>query len=230
MESAVSVLTASPQSGGSLQLSDTATNQGGGSASGSLTGFYLSTNGTTKGSYVGYRYVGVLAATAVSGPVTTTLTLPNNLSGTYYVIACANYNNAVVESNTANNCSASGSFTVAGADLVESAVSVLTASPQSGGSLQVSDTATNQGGGSASGSLTGFYLSTNGSTKGSYVGYRYVANLAAAAVSGPVTTTLTLPNNLSGTYYVIACANYNSAVVESNTANNCSASGSFTVP
>ncbi len=229
-ESAVSVLTASPQSGGSLQVSDTATNQGGGSASGSLTGFYLSTNGTTKGSYVGYRYVGVLAPAAVSGPVTTTLTLPNNLSGTYYVIACANYNNAVVESNMANNCSASGSFTVAAADLVESAVNVLTASPQSGGSLQVSDTAINQGGGSASGSLTGFYLSSNGTTKGSYLGYRYVGVLAPAAVSGPVTTTLALPNNLSGTYYVIACANYNNAVVESNMANDCSASGSFTVP
>jgi hypothetical protein len=35
-----------------------------------------------------------------------------NISGTYFIIVCANYNNAAVETNTANNCTASGSIQV----------------------------------------------------------------------------------------------------------------------
>ena len=59
-----------------------------------------------------YRQVSALASGQSSGPVTTTLTLPSNISGTYYVIACANYAGTVVESNTTNNCTASAPFTV----------------------------------------------------------------------------------------------------------------------
>jgi hypothetical protein len=127
---------------------------------------------------------------------------------TYYVMACANYNNAVTESNTANNCTAV-QITVAGTDLVESAVSILTTTPALGGSVQVSDTMLNQGLGIAGSSLTGFYLSANGTTKGTYLGYRSIGTVNPAGTSGPLTTTLRLPTNMAaGTYYVIACANY----------------------
>ena len=231
VESSVSVLTTTPVAGGSLQVSDTTTNQGVGNAVPSTTGFYLSTNGTTKGAVLSpYRQVPALASAQSSGPVTTTLTLPSNISGTYYIIACANYAGTVTESNTANNCTASASFTLAAADLIESSVSVLTTTPVSGGTLQVSDTVTNQGAGSAIASGSAFYLSTNGTTKGAALTLnRQVPALTPGQSSGPVTTTLTLPSNLGGTYYVIACANYSSTVVESNTANNCTASASFTV-
>jgi hypothetical protein len=224
IESAVSVLTTTPASGGSLLVSDTVLNQGGGIAGGSTTGFYLSTNGTTKGTLLGYRYVGTLSAGASSGPVTTSLTLPTSVTGSYYVMACANYNNGITESNTANNCTAA-QITVAGADLIESAVSILTTTPALGGSVQISDTTLNQGGGIAGMSTTGFYLSTNGVAKGTYLGYRYVGTLNASTSSGAVTTTLTLPSSMSGgNYYVIACANYNNGIVESNSANDCTAS------
>ncbi len=222
VENGVSLLTTAPQSGGSVQVSDTVLNQGGGTAATSTTGFYLSTNGVTKGTYLGYRYVGGLGPN-VTSTAATALTLPANLLGTYYVIACANYNGGMVESNTANDCTPTAAFAVAGADLVESSVSLLTTAPQSGGSVQVSDTVLNQGGGNAAASTTGFYLSTNGTTKTTYLGYRYVGGLGANATSA-ATTTLTLPANLAGTYYVIACANYNNGIVESNTANNCTAS------
>jgi hypothetical protein len=224
VESSVSILTTAPGAGGSLQVSDTVLNQGGGKAAGSLTGFYLSTDGNTKTTYLGYRAVPLLSAGASSGPVTTTLGVPTNLSGTYYLIACANYNNVITESNTANNCTTSASFAVAGADLIESTVSILTTTPAAGGSVQISDTVLNQGGGKAIASLTGYYASTDGLTKGAYLGYRSVPALSGGASSGPVTTTLTLPKSLAGTYYVIACANYNNVITESNTANNCTAS------
>jgi trimeric autotransporter adhesin len=91
-----------------VQVTDTVHNAGGGVAGMSTTGFYLSTNGTTKGTYLGYRYVGGVSAGASSAPATTTLTLPASTSaGTYHVIACANYNGTLVESNTTNNCTAS---------------------------------------------------------------------------------------------------------------------------
>ena len=226
IESAVSVLTTTPASGSSIQVSDTVLNQGGGVAGASTTGFYISASSTAteQGTFVGYRYVGQLSAGASAAPVTTTLTLPTNLVGTYYLIACANYNGGIVESNTTNNCTAV-KISVAGADLIESAMSILTTTPALGGSVQVSDTALNQGGGTAGMSTTGFYLSTNGTTKGTYLGYRYVGALNGGANSGAVTTTLTLPANTSGgNYYVIACANYNNGITESNTSNDCTAS------
>jgi hypothetical protein len=55
-----------------------------------------------------------------------------------------------------------------------------------------------------------------------------VAALAAGAGSGS-TTSMTLPANTTGTYYVLVCANGgNSPVVETNTANNCMSSAPFT--
>lgn len=191
----------------------------------SYTGFYLSTDGVTKGTYLAYRNAGSLVANAVNGPVTTTFTLPTGLNGNYFLIACADYSNQVAEANKANNCKASTQFTVVGPDLIESAASILTTSPVLGGSMQVSDTVLNQGPGVAPLSATGFYLSTNGTTKGTYLGYRNVGTLASAGTSGPVTTTFTLPASTpAGTYHVIACANYNNSIVESNTANDCTAS------
>jgi hypothetical protein len=52
-------------------------------------------------------HLNALAAGASSGPIPTTFTLPTNLNGTYYMITCANYNNAVVETNSSDNCTAS---------------------------------------------------------------------------------------------------------------------------
>jgi MBG domain-containing protein/Big-like domain-containing protein/VCBS repeat protein/CARDB protein len=229
MESAVSG-PSSAASGGTIQVTDTVKNQGIANAAGSLTGFYLSVDGVTKNYYIGNRSAAAVSAGTISGPVTTTLTVPTSMNGTYYVIACTNYNYGITESNTANNCTASASFPLAGADLIENAVSVLTSTPVSGGSLQVSDTAVDQGAGNAGASLTGFYLSVNGTAKNYYIGNRSVGTLTAAGGStGAVTTTLTLPINLNGTYYLIACANYNNGLVESNTANNCTASASFTL-
>ena len=152
-------------SGGSLQVSDTVLNQGGGNAGASTTGFYLSTNGVTKGTYLGYRYVGALGAGVKFG----------TSDDDAYVADQPEWHllrdrlrelqrSGIVESNTANNCTASPR-SGGGADLVESAVSVLTSAPISGGSLQVSDTVLNQGGGNAGASTTGFYLSTNGTSK-----------------------------------------------------------------
>ncbi len=228
IESGVS-LTGTLASGGTIQVADTATNQGIQSAGGSYTFFYLSSDGTTKGSMLNDRYVGTLA-TGASSSATTSMALPTNITGTNYVLVCANGGNSpIMESNTANDCTASAAFTVAGADLIESSVTGPTSGVVAGGNISVSDTTTNQGGGATSASYTMFYLSTDGKTKGAMLSYRSVAALAAGA-SSSATTSMTLPTNLAGSNYVLVCANgSNSPVVETNTANNCTASAAFTV-
>ena len=225
IESGVSV-TGTPASGGTIQVAETAINQGTQNATASYTYLYLSSDGITKGTTLSTRYVGALAAGAGS-TATTSLTLPTNITGTNYVLACANGNNGVVESNTANNCTASAAFTVAGADLIVSSVTG-PVSGIAGGAISVTDTTNNQGGGAATASYTYFYLSTDGKTKGTQLGNRNAGALAAGAGS-TATTSLTLPTNITGTNYVLACANGNNGVVESNTANNCTASAAFTI-
>src|SRR5208282_2527977 len=65
-------------------------------------------------------------------------------------------NAIAVVNGSATSTIASGTYTfVAGPDLVESTVSVVTSAPISGGSLQVSDTVQNTGAGNAGTSLTG---------------------------------------------------------------------------
>jgi hypothetical protein len=163
-----------------------------------------------------------------SSSATTSMTLPTNIIGTNYVLVCANGSNSpIVETNTANNCMASAAFAVAGADLIESSVTGPTTGV-AGGTISVSDTTTNQGGGATSASYTMFYVSTDGKTKGSMLTYRSVAALAAGA-SSSATSSMTLPTNITGTNYVLVCANgSNSSVVETNYANNCTASAAFT--
>jgi len=220
--------TTTPGAGTTIVISDTASNKGGGNAGASWTRFYLSTNGTTKTTMLGSRSVPALNAGATSGPVNTNVTLPLNLNGQYFVIACADDTNAVVESNETNNCLASGAIQVAGADLVEASV-YPPSSAAAGGTMSVIDTVTNQGGGNASNSWTRFYLSTNGTTKGTVLGTRTVPALIAGAGSGPVTTNLTAPMNTSGVYWVIACADDTNAITETNETNNCTTSNAFQI-
>ncbi len=214
--------------GGTISVSDTTKNQGGGTASASYTMFYLSTDGKTKGSMLTYRSVAALAAGA-SSSATTSMTLPANTIGTNYVLVCANNSNSpIAETDTTNDCTPSAAFTVAGADLIESSVTG-PSSGTAGGTISVSDTTKNQGGGAASASYTMFYLSTDGKTKGSMLTYRSVAALAAGA-SSSATSGMTLPTNTIGTAYVLVCANNsNSPIPEADTTNDCTPSAAFMV-
>jgi len=66
---------------------------------------------------IGSRSVPVLAGGGSWG-ATSTLTLPANLNGTYYVFACSDGSNQVAETDE-SNCVRSDAFTVNGADLTE---------------------------------------------------------------------------------------------------------------
>ncbi|HYE24948.1 MAG TPA: CARDB domain-containing protein [Clostridia bacterium] len=209
-----------PVAGGKITVAETTSNVGSQtSATWSLTRFYLNTTPTRGGSQIGSRMVAALPAGAASGPVTTTATLPAGVAGQYYVVACANDTSSVPDSNPANNCAATAAITVGGPDLSEAVVAPGTAA--AGATIQISDTVKNEGAGSASYSITRFYLNKTATKGGTVLGTRTVSPIAAGVTSAPVTTTLTLPAGTGGAYHVLACANDTNTVADSNPANNC---------
>jgi subtilase family serine protease/subtilisin family serine protease len=213
-----------PAAGGAgapLTLTDTTTNQGAGAAAASTTRFYLSTDPTwdAADTPLGGRAVPALAAGASSAG-STTVTIPaGTAGGVYYLVARADGDGVVAEASEANNTRA---VTVRiGADLVISSLSV-PGGAGAGGTLTVTDTTRNQGGGTAGTSTTRFYLSTNvywdaGDTA---VGSRVVPALGAGEAS-TASTNVTIPGGTpAGSYYIIAKADADGAVTEADETNN----------
>ena len=205
----------------SITLNDTTKNQGTGAAQSSVTGFYLSTNTTVDAADVnlGTRPVPLLAAGA-SDSASTVLTVPSGTTvGSYYVLAKADVGLSIAESNETNNVKA-GSVAV-GPDLV---IAVLTVpvSGAAGGSVTVTDTTKNQGGGNAAASVTSFYLSANVLLDSTdvFLGSRTTGALAPGD-SDAASTTLSIPAGTSaGGYYIIAKADGTGVVLETQELNN----------
>jgi subtilase family serine protease len=211
--------------GTTIIVGDTTTNQGGAVAAASITRFYLSVNSTLDGGDV--LLSGVHVVPDLAGGATdvgsTSLTIPaDTTTGLRYIIAKADADNVVIETKETNNTL--GHSIQIGPDLVASAF----AAPTKGGagiSLTVSDTTVNQGGGSAGPTVTKFYLSLGAGfdINDTLVGSRAVPDLAAgAASSGPTTVTIP-PSTAAGAYYLIARADADTAVAETQEANNTTA-------
>jgi subtilase family serine protease len=207
--------------GATISVMDTVTNAGGSGAPASSTTFYLSTNSSLGAGDVllGSRVVPALAAGAANAG-SADLTIPSTTgAGSYYLIAKADGNDAILETSETNN-TYSRSIKIGG-DLV---VSVLTVS--SGGSslqLSVSDTTSNDGSGAAAASVTRFFLSSNSSLDASDTlldGARSVPALDPG-ISSAGETTITIPAATpAGAYYVIGKADADGAVIESSETNN----------
>jgi subtilase family serine protease len=213
-------LPAGVMAGSTVVVSDTVKNQGGGSAQASSMRLYLSANSTIDSgdTVLGSRSVPSLAADAISSGQTT-VTIPLGLAtGTYYVIAESDSTQAVAETYETNN-TASRTFQ-AGADLV---VSASTVPAKGSGAISVSDTTTNSGTDSAGASITRFYLSSNSTWDGSDTllqGNHGVPPLAAGAGHTATTTVIIPANTPSGSYYLIAKADADGGVPETQEGNN----------
>ncbi len=223
----ISALTvpATGAAGGPIAVTDTVKNQGGGAAGASTTRFHLSTNAILDAGDVpltGGRAVLALASNATSTG-STVLTLPATLTvGTYFVIAKADGDGAVVETQEGNNSQAR-SIRVGG-DLVVSLLTVPTKGG-AGASLVVSDTTSNQGSGSIGASVTRFYLSANAALDAgdADLGVRAVPDLPAGSGSGSATT-VTIPSGVTaGSYYIIAMADADLGQLETQETNNATA-------
>jgi subtilisin family serine protease len=216
--------------GKSTQVSDTTVNQGAGNAGSSTTRFYLSA--TPSAAPVGMllsgtRSVPGLAAGASSSGTATVTISPYFPPGSYYLLACADDTRYVIESNENNNCVSSSSvLRVEGPDLVEKSVSV-NGPLALGKTASVTDTILNQGLANAGSSITRYYLSTTVSNSPAGVllsGSRAVPALAAEGSSAGTATVTISPYVPVGSYYVLACADANNYVAETNENNNCAAS------
>ncbi|HEX4568006.1 MAG TPA: CARDB domain-containing protein, partial [Vicinamibacterales bacterium] len=172
---------------------------------------------------LGVRPAGALTAGAGSSG-TTSLTIPaGTATGVYYVIAVADYNMQVGETNETNNWRTSGQLRV-GPDLVESSISGSSIGG-SGGTITVTDTVKNQGLGDAPASTTGIYFSTSAvfNSSATRIGSRSVPALPAGTTN-TASTQVTLPTGLAtGNYFVFANADDTNVVVEAFEINNYSA-------
>jgi subtilisin family serine protease len=113
-------------------------------------------------------------------------------------------------------------------DLVETSVTKPPPAALRGDSFSVTDSMVNQGTVSAEASTTRYYLSTDTTKSASsdklLTGTRSVPALEPGATSTG-TVTVTVPTTTAiGTYYLLACADDQAAVAETNEANNCIAS------
>jgi subtilase family serine protease len=218
--------------GTTFSVSDTVQNVGPVAAGSSTSRYYLSLDATKSAGdtlLTGSRGVPALAPGASSaGTVMVTIPASTPLN-TYFLLACADYGDTVVETGEANNCVATPGaiVTVGRPDLVESAVSDPPATKARGGKFQVTDTVQNVGAAESKGSTTRYYLSLD-AVKGAddtvLPGSRSVPAVAAGGSnSGTVTVTIPSATPLN-TYLVLACADNGNTVVETDETNNCKAS------
>jgi subtilase family serine protease len=157
------------------------------------------------------------------------VSLPSSApAGTFYLLACADDLQAIFESSETNNCAASSTTTqVIRPDLTETAVSNPPTTLATGAFFSVTDTAQNVGNGASGGSSSRFYLSADTARDAAdtlLTGARAMGNLAVGATSTG-TINVTVPAaSAPGTFYLLACADDTSQVIESNETNNCLAS------
>ncbi len=211
----------SAAAGSAFPVTHTLKNQGLDPAGATMTRFYLSANAVLDASDVllgGQPMAGLTAG--ASGSASTSLSVPAGTSaGTWYVIAQADGESSVPETNESNNTQFK-SLKV-GPDLVISALTV-PATTAAGATISVTHTLTNQGADPAGASSTGFYFSSNATLDAADVvlGDQPMAALAAGA-SGSASTSVTIPAGTpGGTYYVIAQADGENSVSEANEGNN----------
>ncbi len=177
---------------------------------------------TTQGAFVNFP-----AQTAITNTVV--VLVPSDASlGTNYFGVIVNYDNAVAESNLANNAGASGPVTIGiGPDLAVLAV-VGPGNATTGQSVTVSSTLANLGTGAAGSWSYRIYLSSDPviatndvvlTTQGAFVDFP-----AQTAVTNAIVVVIP-PDTPAGTNYFGVIVNYDNAVIESSLTNNAKASG-----
>jgi hypothetical protein len=222
--------------GQAVSITDTTHNNSAvASVSSSKTRYYLSLDTVKSGNdpqLAGDRSMGPLAANGDStGTVTPTITAKTK-PGTYYLLACADVKNQVVEVDENNNCKASATTVVVQVpDLKVSAASNPPATGHVGTSWSETDTTKNSGNGTAAASTTRYYLSLDLSLGAGdiAVGSRAIPLLAAGAQSAGSATATIPGGTAAGTYHLLVCSDDAHVISESNENNNCRAAANTIV-
>jgi subtilisin family serine protease/subtilase family serine protease len=204
-----------------VAVSITTSNAGPGAAPASVTRIHLSVNSTLEAGDTPLVDIavpdltpGAVHAQSLSVPIPA-----DTVAGRYYLIAAADAESALFESQESNNRQ-SRSIQI-GPDLTIAALTV-GASGGPGSTIAVTDGTRNGGGGASLASATAFYLSLNTtfSADDVWLGNRTVQPVAPATTD-TATTALTIPaTTTAGTYYIVAVADVGNAVLETTETNN----------
>ena len=222
----ISGLTVPPRAaaGATIAITDTTSNSGSGGAAASTTAFYLSSNLTLEPGDIKLSPVRSLPALPAgeASTGTTTVTMPMVAAGTWYVLAAADDSGTVLETQETNNLRASS--VLVGPDLVFQSASAPTLAT-AGSAISITSTVRNAGAGAATASTTRFYLSAN---MGLDAGDLLLNASEAVPLLSPdgvhtASTTVPLPADRSGTFYVLIVADADRAVQETNEGNNLTA-------
>jgi len=227
---AVTPFSTSVGQGDSLNIDNTAQNQGGSNAGAFTIALHLSVDavygGTDDVALTPTRAVSSLAVGASSG-ATTLVTVPSTTpGGTYYVCGMADSGGAIAEGTAEGNntlCS-TATVTVLLPDLIMTAVAPSSTTVAQGDPLGVSNTVQNQGGSNAGAFTIAFHISVDAVYGGAddvvLAQTRSVSSLAAGASSG-ATTLVTVPSTTPvGSYYVCAMADSGGVIAEATTEGN----------
>jgi len=203
-------------------VTDTTKNYGTGLAPASTTFVYFSVDSILDSgdTLIGNRPAGVLRG-GTSSAGSTVVTIPADATpGTRYLIVRADGGQAVAESIETNN-TMTASITILGPDLQVSALSA-PSSANPGSAITVTDTTNNLGTGPAAASTTRYYLSADNTydTTDILIGSRSIGTLLnGASSSGSATVTIPAGTAL-GRYYIIARADGEEVVAETDETNN----------
>jgi len=211
--------------GAGISVIETTQNQGTTqTAASTTTRIYFSLDATLDGSdkEIGGRLVPVLnAGSTYPGPAPFTFTIPRDTApGTHYLIAVADVENTVGESNETNNTTTTP-IAIVGPDLIVSALSAPSRA-NDGNTIAVTVTTMDQGTATAVASTTSYYWSKDNTyqTGDALIGSRSVGELSAG-FSDTWSTSWRIPRGTAkGTYYIIARADAGNAVDETNETNN----------
>jgi hypothetical protein len=210
-------------------VTETTHNNGPEPAAASRTTVYLSASGDTPEIKVGNanRYLDELAPGQSTTGSRNVIVPVSVLSGSYWLMACADAGTEVPEQEETNNCAlAETKVLIAQPDLRQRDVSTASTSAAPGGKIVVTDTVDNPSAVTALASTTRYYLSLNNTRDGGdilLIGKRSIQNLASVGVNAG-SATVTLPNPVAaGTYFLLACADDLAKVKESDEMNNCAA-------
>ena len=215
---------AAAQPGKSITIVNTVQNTGSQNSKPFRIYFYLSKDRTitTSDTYLGYKDISGINANSISIPYYTPVTIPPNLSGSYYIGAIVDSGNDQCETNELNNIVVSSNTINIGApDLVITSITTGSTSYKKGSTITIPNTVKNQGNVKSNGFYVNFYLSKDSSitTSDILIGQRYIPILSAGATNS-TTNSFTLPSDISGNYYVGAIADPNNIVAETNELNN----------
>ncbi|HET6900801.1 MAG TPA: Ig-like domain-containing protein, partial [Vicinamibacteria bacterium] len=174
-------------------------------------------SGTLTASVTGSGASYTVAVTGLSGPGTITASIPAGVA----TDAVGNSNLA----STSTDNSVSVTLTIARPDLV-TIHGFLPASVPVGGTVTVAEVTFNTGAAAAGASTTRYYLSPDPvwSTSDRLLASRSVGPLASGSFSlGPILNVVIPAGTVPGGYYLLAVADADRVIVESNEANNVSA-------